>query len=238
MRRGQKRDSRLSFSNINVVEKLTPIKNASICFHLPKLWNSNKDKHDTSATNSVVYQCNLYPCLCGCRNMTKLFCWLCSPFSKRDSEKMNSLYTTTDQHKPSATHFQCTLNILHLAGGWDNKWETLENNIKFRSSGQSKIFCSNRVVLILLTDVTYRLEIQELLLGVKMNLVYLVTEATTETRCNFLKSTSPSEGSQYSNEHLFKITCSTQSTRWYWMKLENKGKRLFCCSWVGLRMLR
>ena len=27
---------------------------------------------------------------------------------------MNSLYTTADQHKPSATHFQCTLNILHF----------------------------------------------------------------------------------------------------------------------------
>jgi hypothetical protein len=147
-------------------------------------------------------------------------------------------YTPPQTNTNLLLHIFSVRWIFCIWRGGDNKWETLENNIKFRSSGQSKIFCSNRVVLILLTDVTYRLEIQELLLGVKMNLVSLVTEATTDTRCNILKSTTPSEGSQYSNEHLFKITCSTQSTRWYWMKLENKGKRPFCCSWVGLRMLR
>jgi len=86
-------------------------------------------------------------------------------------------YTPPQTYTNLLLHIFSVRWIFYILGG--NKWETLENNIKFRNSGHGKIFCNNRVVLILLTNVTYHLEIQELLWGVMINLEYLVTEATT-----------------------------------------------------------
>lgn len=155
------------FSRRSIAEKLKIIKNGRPCPPLRNLKSVHKDKRDTYTRNFQVSQYDLYPWLCGCKNLNKLFCWPCLLFSKGDSawssagfDKLNSLCTSQKKHRSSATHLQCTLDLLHFRQQRTN--ETLDSQRKFRNSKHNKIVCKNREVLKRLIDVICHLVNQEL----------------------------------------------------------------------------
>ena len=155
------------FSRRSLVEKLKIIKNGRPCPPLCNLKSVHKDKRDTYTRNFQVSQYDLYPWLCGCKNLNKLFCWPCLLFSKGDSawssagfDKLNSLCTSQKKHRSSATHLQCTLDLLHFRQQRTD--ETLDSQRKFRNSKHNKMVCKNREVLKRLIDVTCHLVNQEL----------------------------------------------------------------------------
>ena len=73
---------------------------------------------------------------------------------------MNSLCTSQKKHRSSATHLQCTLDLLHFRQQRTD--ETLDSQRKFRNAKHNKIVCKNREVLKRLIDVTCHLVNQEL----------------------------------------------------------------------------
>lgn len=157
----------MPFSRRSVAEKLKIIKDGRPCPPLRNLKSVHKDKRDTYTRNFQVSQYDLYPWLCGCKNLNKLFCWPCLLFSKGDSawssggfDKLNSLCTSQKKHRSSATHLQCTLDLLHFRQQRTD--ETLDSQRKFRNSKHNKIVCKNREVLKRLIDVTCHLVNQEL----------------------------------------------------------------------------
>ena len=155
------------FSRRSLAEKLKIIKNGRPCPPLCNLRSVHKDKRDTYTRNFQVSQYDLYPWLCGCKNLNKLFCWPCLLFSKGDSawssagfDKLNSLCTSQKKHRSSATHLQCTLDLLHFRQQRTD--ETLDSQRKFRNLKHNKMVCKNREVLKRLIDVTCHLVNQEL----------------------------------------------------------------------------
>lgn len=155
------------FSRRSLAEKVKIIKNGRPCPQLCNLKSVHKDKRDTYTRNFQVSQYDLYPWLCGCKNLNKLFCWPCLLFSKGDSawssagfDKLNSLCTSQKKHRSSATHLQCTLDLLHFRQQRTD--ETLDSQRKFRNSKHNKMVCKNREVLKRLIDVTCHLVNQDL----------------------------------------------------------------------------
>ena len=155
------------FSRRSLGKKLKIIKNWCPCPLLCNLRIVNKDKRDTYTRNFQVSQYDLYQRLCGFKKLNKLFCWPCLLFSKGDNAwssagffKLKSLCTSQKKRRSSATHLQCSLDLLHFRQQRTD--ETLDCQRIFSNLKHNKIVCKNREVLRGLIDVTCHLVNQEL----------------------------------------------------------------------------